>query len=281
MVDPELLARLPLTAILSLTTRRVLAKSVSIRNYPTGNVLWTAGTRIDYLAVVLEGRVRVVGEARGRQHVVHTEGPGGTLGEVPLFTLGATPATAIAAEPTRCLILTRRAIEGAMVAQPEFHGFSSAYGRRVRLLVERLDRLALESTRMRLAGLLLTAHEMAGRDTVSLGMTQTALAEELSTVREVVVRTLREFRDAGLIAAAGRGRVRLRHSCIAEGGSARARISLAGKRAPGTPWPSGHPFRSQLSHSANALRRAAHALGRIVSLTMSFSTRIVAGRHHA
>lgn len=211
MVDPELLARLPLTAILSLTTRRVLAKSVSIRDYPTGNVLWTAGTRIDYLAVVLKGRVRVVGEARGRQHVVHTEGPGGTLGEVPLFTLGATPATAIAAEPTRCLILTRRAIEGAMFAQPEFAWLLlKRMAERVRLLVERLDRLALESTRTRLAWLLLTAHEVAGRDTVSLGMTQTALAEELGTVREVVVRTLREFRDAGLIAAAGRGRVRLR-----------------------------------------------------------------------
>ncbi len=211
MVDPELLARLPLTGILSLATRRTLAKRVSIRDYPAGNVLWTAGTKIDYLALIIEGRVRVVREGRGRQHVVHTEGPGGTLGEVPLFTLGATPATAIAAEPTRCLILTRSAIDGAMVAQPEFAWLLlSRMAERVRLLVDRLDRLALESTRTRLAGLLLTAHEVADRDTVSLGTTQAALAEELGTVREVVVRTLREFRDAGLIAAAGRGRIRLR-----------------------------------------------------------------------
>jgi DNA-binding transcriptional regulator LsrR (DeoR family) len=40
----------------------------------------------------------------------------------------------------------------------------------------------------------------------NLGMTQAQLAEELGTVREVVVRGLAQLRRDGIIAAAGRGR---------------------------------------------------------------------------
>jgi DNA-binding FadR family transcriptional regulator len=40
-------------------------------------------------------------------------------------------------------------------------------------------------------------------------MTQAALAEELGTVREVAVRALRALRRAGLVEAAGRGRLRV------------------------------------------------------------------------
>jgi CRP-like cAMP-binding protein len=43
---------------------------------------------------------------RGRAHVVHEEGPGGTLGEVPLFDGGGYPATAIAQAATRCAVYT-------------------------------------------------------------------------------------------------------------------------------------------------------------------------------
>jgi hypothetical protein len=40
-------------------------------------------------------------------------------------------------------------------------------------------------------------------------MSQGALAEELGPVREIVVRTLREFREAGIVAGAGPGRTRV------------------------------------------------------------------------
>jgi GTP-sensing pleiotropic transcriptional regulator CodY len=40
-------------------------------------------------------------------------------------------------------------------------------------------------------------------------MTQSGLAEELGTVREVVVRALRSLREQGVIASAGAGRWRI------------------------------------------------------------------------
>jgi CRP-like cAMP-binding protein len=77
---------------------------------------------------------------------------------------------------------------------------------RVRVLVDRLDRLALQSSTTRLASFLLTRIE-ADDPVVTLDMTQTALAAELGTVREVVVRSLRELREGGLVVPAGRGKL--------------------------------------------------------------------------
>ena len=178
-----------------------------IKRYRAGEVLWTAGSTIDQMVIVIDGKVRVIREGGGRQHVIHTEGPGGMLGEVPFYSGGPAPATAIAVVPTVCRVLTRDLIEAAIGADPRVAWTLLArLAGRVRTLVERMDRLALKSTMARLAGLLL---ERADGVIVTLGMTQSALAEELGTVREVVVRELRLMRERGVIAAVGRGRWRI------------------------------------------------------------------------
>jgi CRP-like cAMP-binding protein len=210
MVDLETLSRSPLIGNLSLAARRVLATKAVVRRYAAGAALWRAGERLNSMAIVLDGRVRVVREGRGRQHVLHSEGPGGTLGEVPLFTGGAAPATVLAVAPTRCLLLTRETIEAAIVAEPAVAWLLLAkLAERVRTLVERVDRLALDNATTRLASLVLAEAERSTNDVITLGMTQAALAEELGTVREVTVRALRALREAGLVESAGRGRLRV------------------------------------------------------------------------
>jgi CRP/FNR family transcriptional regulator len=210
VVDLDMLGRAPLIAEMPVAARRALAARASIRRYGAGEPLWIVGDRVDSLAVVLAGRVRVVREGRGRQHVLHTEGPGGTLGDVPFFTGGPAPATALAATATRCLLLSREAIKGAITAEPAVAWMLlDRLAQRVRALVERVDRLALESVTTRLGALVLAELERGNGDVVALGGTQAALAAELGTVREVVVRALRALREAGLVAVAGRGNVRV------------------------------------------------------------------------
>jgi CRP-like cAMP-binding protein len=208
LIDPETLARIPLVARLSPAARRALGARGTMRRFAAGEVLWTAGAEVEHMLIVIDGQVRVVREGGGRQHVVHTEGPGGTLGEVPFYTEGTAPATAVAVVPTNCLVLTRAAIESAIVADPSVAWvLLGRLALRVRGLVERLDRLALQSATARLADLLLGRADANGL--VTLGMTQSALAEELGTVREVVVRALRALRDRGVLASAGPRRLRI------------------------------------------------------------------------
>jgi len=203
----DALARLPAFRDAPPGVAAALARHAAERSYGAGEVLFLAGAEPAALHVVLEGRVRVVRGRGDRQHVVHREGPGGTLGEVPLFAGGGYPATAIAAEPTRCAVLTRDAIRAAIAAEPQVAFFLlERLAARVRTLVTRLDGLALQSATARLADWLLARPlDRAGRG-VSLGMTQGELAEELGTVREVVVRGLRALQRRDAIRSLGGGR---------------------------------------------------------------------------
>ena len=105
MLPPDTLA--PLFADTPADGVAARARHAVERSFAPGEGLFLAGAEPRGLHVVLEGRVRVVRARGDRQHVVHTEGAGGTLGEVPLFAGGSYPSTAVAAEPTRCAVLSR------------------------------------------------------------------------------------------------------------------------------------------------------------------------------
>ena len=206
MIDMHLLGRLRPFAGLGAPALRELAARATERRYDAGETLFTVGTPAGGLHVVVEGRVRVLQISSGRQRVVHVEGEGGTLGEIPLFAGGGYPATAVAAEPTRCLIIGREAIGAAMTRDPAVAWiFLERLALRVRHLVERLDGLAARNVTARLASHVLQRDAGRGRP-VSLGGTQLQVAEELGTVREVVVRSLRALRESGVVRVAGRGR---------------------------------------------------------------------------
>jgi CRP/FNR family transcriptional regulator, dissimilatory nitrate respiration regulator len=165
-----------------------------------GETLFRAGDTPWGIFVVLEGRIRVMRGEAGRQVVVHTEGVGGTLADVPLFAGGVLPATAIAAEPSICAIFPKDALRAAIAANPDVaFALLARLALRVRELVGRLDQVSSKSVAARLATYLLRRSEERGSVVVSLGMTQSQLAEELATVREVIVRELRALRTANII----------------------------------------------------------------------------------
>jgi CRP-like cAMP-binding protein len=212
---------IPLLAGLTQAGRDILLGQSIERRFATGEILWSAGDPSEGIALVLEGKVRIVRGSSGRQMVIHSGEAGATLGEVPFFTGGAYPATAIAAEPTRCLFLTHAAVTQATAADPALAiFFLRRLSQRVESLVERVDQNTVSSVQTRLARFILershgpvtvgrSPSAKAKRNIFSLGMTQSALAEEIGTVREVVVRTLRELRQSGAIEAVGDGKYRV------------------------------------------------------------------------
>jgi CRP-like cAMP-binding protein len=138
---------------------------------------------------------------------VHTEGPGGTLAEVPFFEGALLPATAIATRASCCLLLDREGLRAVMRDDPAVAWiFLRRLSARVRHLVERLDRASSQTVPSRLAAFIVARAASAQSDTFTLGLTQADLAEELGTVREVTVRALARLRDSGLIEFVGRGR---------------------------------------------------------------------------
>ena len=221
-------ARTQLLEGLSPAARDALLQHSIERQFATDEILWSAGDRSEGITFVLEGRVRIVRSSGGRQLVIHSGEPGATLGEVPFFTGGRYPATAIAAEATRCLFLPEAAVRRAIAVDPTLaFFFLKRLSQRIENLVEKMDRLTVSSVQTRLAHFILQRHQAtiasprsrpkSGKGAVfSLGMTQTALGEELGTVREVVVRALRALRQAGAIESVGDGKYRVVNTSILE-----------------------------------------------------------------
>ncbi len=211
MVGRTVIESVPLFAGLTPAAIQVLADQAVERRFAAGEVLYLTGGTPQGLLVIAEGRVRLVRGRGARQHVIHEEEVGGTLGEVPLFAGGTYPATAIAAEPTRCLLLSTDTLEGVLRTDPRLAFiFLQRLSLRLRDLVDRMDRLAAQSVTGRLAGLILERQRAAGdRGAFPLGRTQEEVSQELGTVREVLVRALRQLRTIGVIEAAGRGRYRV------------------------------------------------------------------------
>jgi CRP/FNR family transcriptional regulator len=225
MIATERLTAIPFFAAFPRAALQVIADRAVVRRFVPGETLFRAGESAAGLMVVLEGKVRVIRTAGDRAQVVHVERVGGTLGEVPMFAGGGYPATAVAEEATECVIIARETLAAAVKSSPE-----SAFvllerlARRVRELVERLDRSALRPVSARLAEFLITRATARGRAVVAIGMTQRQLAEELGTVREVVVRELHALRTAGVVRSLGGGRLE-----IVDAGALRER---AGEDAP-------------------------------------------------
>jgi CRP/FNR family transcriptional regulator, dissimilatory nitrate respiration regulator len=206
-MTPDALRQLPLLRDLNNAALRELAARAVVRRFAPDETLWLAGAEPRGLFLVLEGEVRVVRAVYERRQVVHVEGAGGTLGEVPLFGGGRYPATAVATRRTVCLVLSRDAVAAAIRCDTGFaFTLLERLAQRTRHVIERLDALGSTTVQHRLGRYLLVRHESAGGSAFTLGCTQSALAEELGTVREVLVRSLRELRTAGVIRPAGRAR---------------------------------------------------------------------------
>jgi CRP-like cAMP-binding protein len=184
----------------------VLEAHARSRRFAPGDTLFREGEGAHGIFIVLGGEVRVVRSSRGRRYVLHSERCGGTLGEAPVFDGGPYPVTAVAATSVDALYLDRDSLERAIRGSADIGlFFLTRLGGRVRTLLDRIDRLATAHVSTRLAAYLLEQAELTGNSVIAI--TQAALAEELGTVREVVVRTLRTLRERGIIRTAARGRI--------------------------------------------------------------------------
>lgn len=208
MIPVDRLAVLPSFRDVPAAALEALAAVATTMSFTPDQVMFLAGSEPRGWYVLLEGRVRVVrGGTGGRQHVVHTETAGGTLGEIPMFAGGTHPATGIATEPTVCAIFNRRALESALAQCPDVaFVLLRRMAARARKLVDRLDERSARSVQARLGEFLLEREAESDPGVVTSGMTQQELAEELGTVREVVSRELRAMVRAGLLVSKGRGR---------------------------------------------------------------------------
>jgi CRP-like cAMP-binding protein len=163
------------------------------------------------LWIVLEGRVKIFrASAQGREQVLHVEGPGATLGEVPLFDRGGYVASATAQTAARLLWVPRREVDALCREYPPVaREIIATMAGRVRAFASLAGELALQPVRARLSRLLLDEARRAGHRTadgiaITLPGTREEIAARIGTVREPLSRALAALAREGLVTVRGR-----------------------------------------------------------------------------
>ena len=201
-----LLHALPIFAELDDAALARLAARCVERTLPSGTVLFTAGEPCRGLYVVASGRVRIYRvSAEGREQVLHIEGPGQPVAELPLFDGGAYPASAVTIEESRLAFLPRDAFEQLYRTNPDAaQAIIRGLGRRLRQLVQLTETLAFRDVAARLALLLARYAERRGEPSAEgivlrLERTQEELALEIGAARESVSRAFKQLQKKGLV----------------------------------------------------------------------------------
>ncbi len=186
-----------------------IARRCVIRTVPERTLLFRQGAPCDGLYVVVRGRIRIYRANRdGREQVIHEQGPGKSLAEVPLFDAGPCPANARAEEPTELIFLPRTDFELLYRSEPAVaDAVIRELGRRLRGMVGLVEKISLRDVPSRVGLTLLEFAHAAGEGDASrpfdLPRTQAELADTLAATRESVSRALRALRDEGLIEQKG------------------------------------------------------------------------------
>lgn len=214
-MDAHLLfKRIPLFAELDDGALVRLAERSVTRTYPAGHLLFTAGEECRGLYVVQSGTVRVFRTSPdGREQVLHMEGPGRPVAELPLFDGGPYPASAMTDEESRLVFLPRTEFESLYRADADVaQAVIRALGRRLRHLVQLTETLAFRDVAARLALLLAGyaergGHITAGGTEIVLDRTRAQLSLEIGTARESVSRAFKQLERKGVITVVGRNRI--------------------------------------------------------------------------
>lgn len=205
---PTLLRQLPIFSELDDRALRQLADRCVSRSFSAGRVLFASGDACRGLYIIETGRVRVYRTSPdGKEQVLHVEGPGRAVAELPLFDGGPYPASAVTIEPSRLIFLARDDFEAMYRMHPDIaHAIIHALGKRLRHLVHVTETLAFHDVAARLAMLLVGYAERGGIQTpagveLRLDRTQEELSLEIGTARESVSRAMRQLKRSGLIEA--------------------------------------------------------------------------------
>jgi CRP-like cAMP-binding protein len=183
-----------------------LARRCRQRALNRGEHAFEEGDACTGLLDVAEGAVEMRQVSpRGREQVLHAEGPGATLGEAPLFDGQGYIASAVAVEPTRVVLVLKEDVLGLCRRHPAVAlSMLEAMAKRVRRFAGLVEDLAFRQVTERLAHHIEASAAASGMllapgIVVDLALTQEQLAARLGTVRELVSRALSQLERAGAI----------------------------------------------------------------------------------
>jgi CRP-like cAMP-binding protein len=193
----EVLRRTTIFRRLSPEDRQRLTAVAQVRAFEKGSTLFSEGDASDWLYTIVSGRVKVSKTTvRGTDVILEIFGPGDPVGAVAAYEARAYPASAVALEPTTCVLIPRRAFFSLLDTYPTMvRGLLGGLTHRLVELTNRLTELSGGSVEARLARFLLKlADDMGQRRTggifVPLALSRQEIADMIGTTLETSIRIM-------------------------------------------------------------------------------------------
>jgi CRP-like cAMP-binding protein len=197
------------TELLATVSEPILAELASraiIRHLRAGEILFSEDDEASGLYIVAAGELRSVRRnAKGREQVLSTEGPGAVLAAVPVFAGGRFYMTMIAGTRSTVLCIDSKEILNLCNQHTELlWALTRLFARRLRHYAELIEILALRNVDQRVAQYIYNICQEIGitdsdARTIELKMTQSEMASRIGSTREVVCRALAHLQARGLI----------------------------------------------------------------------------------
>ena len=177
--------------------RTRLAAVATLRTFDKGATLFAEGDGSDHLYVVATGRVKVFKTtARGSDVILELFGPGDPVGAVAVYESRPYPATAVALEPTTCLLVPRQAFFSLLESHPTLvRGLLVGLTHRLVELTNRLAELSGGRIEARFARFFLKLATEIGQARadgtfVAVALSRQELADMIGTTIETTIRIM-------------------------------------------------------------------------------------------
>jgi CRP/FNR family transcriptional regulator len=190
--------------------RAALVRFCAFRDLVDGELLFAEGDAPPGIFLIVSGRIKLVrSSADGREQVLHEEGAGATLAEVPVFDGGGCVGSAVAVGGARVFMVPSGALFTTLERNPgSARQVIAVMASRVRKFAALVEDLSLRAVSARVAGYLLRESARTGDAAWQLPVTRAQLAAHVGTVREQVSRVLSRLSKAGIVEIHGR-RIRI------------------------------------------------------------------------
>ena len=202
----DLLRQTTIFRRLSIGDRERLAAVASVRTYDKGALLFSEGDASDQLFTVVSGRVKVFKTtARGTDVILEIFGPGDPVGAVAVYESRPYPATALALEPTSCLLISRPAFFSLLETYPTMvRGLLTGLTHRLVELTNRLAELSGGRVDARLARFFLKLGTDMGQKRpdgtfIPLVLSRQELADMIGTTIETAIRIMSRWGKDNLV----------------------------------------------------------------------------------
>ncbi len=192
--------QVPLFRRVAAEHRDRIAAVAFLRQYARGERVFDEGDSPDFFFIVTAGLVKVFKQApNGQDVILELFGPGGPLGAVATYEERPYPASAVAIEPSECLLIPRLAFFQLLEQHPTLvRGLLGSLSLRLVQLTTRLAELTGGRVEARFARLFAKMADQLGRPDrggtfIPLALSRQELADWTGTTIESAIRVMSKW----------------------------------------------------------------------------------------